>query len=253
MLKSRGRKVALLLVVVVVILLGGFCAGRNHQRVARPCLAAAAPAAMQKLGNLPDAEDIADDVDVVCVLQGDGGSLTMHYYEDDDGFADFVPYAVATGHAQQLLKYHSFTGEPDDGQRLALVHLMGVRSDGAFHPVFALDGNKWFQSGHPVSNPGAVVTHVQYGGARPLSIGDALRRSAPSNYKKGAQDLTIGLGAGDFKTIREASLPQNQPFPGVSPRSGRSAPVLIPPLKTGERSDTSGTGQEGTKPKRKRR
>lgn len=213
MTRRRLAVISVAALVTVLLVIGIVWLVRNYkpEPVARPCLLSAAGQIKQELrdyaATITEAEAIADEVDVICVLEGHGEHLTMRYYEDDDNFADFVAFALATSHARHLAGYHEFTGKPDVGQQYAVSYLMGVRSDGTVYPPYKLTGGtKWVEDNNPVSHPGALVQHVSYGNASAISVKAAFNQAPPSRYQKGVNNLTIGSGRTTFDKVLGAAL-----------------------------------------------
>lgn len=255
MTRQRLGIIAIVAAVAVLVTAGIVWAVRNYEPtpVARPCLLPPAAAVQEELrayaAGVSEAETIADETDVVCVLEGSGSTLTMRYYEDDDGFADFLPYALATSHLRHLIKYKAFTGTPDVGQRYALHFLMGVDRSGKITPVYKINGNGWVKDDNPVSHPGALATQVRYGNARTIKIGDAFNQTPPSKYRKGTANLAIGSGRIDLGMVRNLALTPSGKDDDhrTSTRRPSARPSAPPPGTAPSAGPTQGSRRPGAK------
>jgi hypothetical protein len=201
--------VAIILIAAIVTMAGAW----KSDPTPRPCLTALRPNDVQTLrtyaASIPDAETIADGVDVICVLEAadatDSPDTVMHYYEDDDGFADFVPYALATAHARQISGHRQISGTPDAAQWIALQSLVMVQPNGKIWMSYRQNGPNWLVEDSPVAHPGYLVTHVRYGNAAPIKISKANGQTPPNQYRKGTIS-NAGAAYGNFEDASVAAL-----------------------------------------------
>lgn len=223
--KLRFNPVLVGLAALVVAVLAGivfYFNNREIEPVARPCLMLSAAEAhpnateisdlYKYAEDVPNADDLADEADVICVLEpgknDNDGRLTMRYYEDDDGFKDFVPYALATRHVRHMIGHNVITGIPDVGQQYALRTLMMVSPEGKVYPLYEPDKNsntRWIEDRTPDSQASVTVTEVRFGGGGAIKLSDAFK-NVPRKYIKGTSSAVINTVGGTFEKLRDMAL-----------------------------------------------
>lgn len=119
----------------------------------------------------------------ICVLQPNGnGGYDQHYYNQQDGLANYWMYALMFGHSQSLADYGLITGQLSPLDYIMLTSLSGVNRNGGFYHPYGYSSGRWQRESQPV-----IINHVtvvQYGSRPPVSYSKASSVKPPRGYAR---------------------------------------------------------------------
>jgi hypothetical protein len=125
----------------------------------------------------------SDGTQTVCVLERtSNGGYEQHYYDQNDGFENYLLYSMMLGRSNALVSYGLLSGNLSVGDAMALSLLTSVGSNGRVYHEYSNTGGSWQRKQTVVNN--YHVTNVQYGHARPMTLAKAKTVAPPAGYSR---------------------------------------------------------------------